>query len=71
MMGSDLVEKRLRTLPTISAITLPLGLIADLGMNHGGVPWINFSFRFIVVIILMVLIAAAQLWYFKKRGWFD
>jgi len=72
MAGSDLVEKRLRTLTIISAITLPLGLIAGLlGMNVGGVPWINFSLGFIVVIILMSIIAAAELWYFKKRGWFD
>ncbi len=72
MAGSDLVEKWLRTLTIISAITLPLGLIAGLlGMNVGGIPWINFSFGFIVVIILMVLIAAAELWYFKKREWFD
>jgi magnesium transporter len=72
MAGSDLVEKRLRTLTIISAITLPLGLIAGLlGMNVGGVPWITFSLGFIFVIILMVLIAAVELWYFKKRGWFD
>jgi magnesium transporter len=72
MAGSDLVEKRLRTLTIISAITLPLGLIAGLlGMNVGGVPWINFSLGFIFIIILMVLIAAGELWYFKKRGWFD
>ena len=43
MEGSALVEKRLRTLTIISAITLPLGLIAGLlGMNIGGVPGINF-----------------------------
>ena len=72
MAGSDLVEKRLRTLTIISAITLPLGLIAGLlGMNVGGVPWINFSLGFIVVIILMVIIAASELWYFKNKGWFD
>ena len=72
MAGSDLVEKRLRTLTIISAITLPLGLIAGLlGMNVGGVPWITFSLGFIVVIILMVVIAAVELWYFKQKGWFD
>jgi Mg2+ and Co2+ transporter CorA len=72
MAGSDLVEKRLRTLTIISAITLPLGLIAGLlGMNVGGVPWVTFSLGFIVVIILMVIIAAVELWYFKKKGWFD
>ena len=72
MAGSALVEKRLRTLTIISAITLPLGLIAGLlGMNVGGVPGISFSYGFVVVIILMVIIAAVELWYFKRKGWFD
>ena len=72
MEGSALVEKRLRTLTIISAITLPLGLIAGLlGMNVGGVPGINFSYGFITVIILMVIISAVELWYFKRKGWFD
>ena len=72
MSGSDLVEKRLRTLTIISAIPLPLGLIAGLlGMNVGGVPWINFSFGFVVVIILMIIITAAELWFFKRKGRFD
>jgi zinc transporter len=39
MAGSDRVEKRLRILTIVSAITLPLGLIAGLlGMNVGGLP---------------------------------
>jgi len=72
MAGSVLVEKRLRTLTIISVITLPLGLIAGLlGMNVGGVPGINFSYGFIVVILFMVIIAAVELWYFKRKGWFD
>jgi Mg2+ and Co2+ transporter CorA len=72
MVGSDRVEKRLRTLTIVAAITLPLGLIAGLlGMNVGGVPGINFSYGFITVIALMIVIAAAELWYFKRKGWFD
>jgi Mg2+ and Co2+ transporter CorA len=72
MAGSSLVEKRLRTLTIISVITLPLGLIAGLlGMNVGGVPGISFSYGFIVVIVLMVIIAAVELWFFRRNGWFD
>jgi len=38
-LGSDRAEKRLRILTIVSAITLPLGLIAGLlGMNVGGLP---------------------------------
>ena len=72
MAGSDRVEKRLRTLTIVSAITLPFGLIAGLlGMNVGGLPGMSVSYGFIIVIVLMVIIAAAELWYFKRKGWFD
>jgi zinc transporter len=72
MAGSDRVEKRLRILTIVSAITLPLGLIAGLlGMNVGGLPGSKFPYAFIIVIVLMVAIAVVDLWYFKRKGWFD
>jgi Mg2+ and Co2+ transporter CorA len=72
MAGSDRVEKRLRILTIVSAITLPLGLIAGLlGMNVGGLPGTTVSYGFIIVIGMMVIIAAVELWYFKRKGWFD
>jgi Mg2+ and Co2+ transporter CorA len=70
--GSTRMEKRLRTLTIVSTITLPFGLIAGLlGMNVGGLPGTQDHYGFIIVIILMVAIAAAELWYFKRKGWFD
>jgi Mg2+ and Co2+ transporter CorA len=72
MAGSARVEKRLRILTIISAITLPFALIAGLlGMNVGGLPWTETPLGFVIVICLMVFIAAAELWYFWKTGWFD
>jgi magnesium transporter len=72
MLGSDRVERRLRLLTIVSAITLPLGLVAGLlGMNVGGVPGINLSTGFFIVISLMSGIALIEYLYFKKRGWFD
>jgi Mg2+ and Co2+ transporter CorA len=71
-IGSDRVEKRLRVLTIISAITLPLGLVAGLlGMNVGGVPGINSPFGFVIVLGLMLIIMALMYWYFKKKGWFE
>jgi zinc transporter len=70
--GSARVEKRLRILTIISVITLPFALIAGLlGMNVGGLPWTQEPRGFIIVICLMVFIAAAELWYFWRTGWFD
>jgi magnesium transporter len=72
MAGSDRVDKRLRILTIVSAITLPLGLIAGLlGMNVGGVPGTTLPYGFIVVVLSMALITALEFWYFKRKGWFD
>jgi Mg2+ and Co2+ transporter CorA len=71
-VGSGRVEKRLRLLTIISAITLPLGLVAGLlGMNVGGLPGTTTNIGFIIVVGLMVLIIAVEYWYFKRKGWFD
>ena len=70
--GNVLVEKRLRLLTIVSAITLPLGLVAGLlGMNVGGVPGTTNNSGFIIVIFLMVLIVLVETWYFTRKGWFD
>jgi Mg2+ and Co2+ transporter CorA len=71
-VGSDRVEKRLRLLTIVSAITLPLGLVAGLlGMNVGGVPGTTARSGFIIVIILMILVVLVEYWYFKQKGWFE
>ena len=71
-MGNSRVEKRLRILTIISAITLPFSLIAGLlGMNVGGLPGIQDPQGFIIVIILMAVIGAFELWFFKRKGWLD
>jgi Mg2+ and Co2+ transporter CorA len=70
--GSSRVEKRLRILTIVSAITLPFSLIAGLlGMNVGGLPGTQDSMGFIIVIGLMLAIGAVELWYFKWKGWLD
>jgi Mg2+ and Co2+ transporter CorA len=71
-VGSSRVEKRLRILTIVSAITLPFSLIAGLlGMNVGGLPVTQDPQGFIIVIILMAVIGAVELWYFKRKGWLD
>jgi Mg2+ and Co2+ transporter CorA len=72
MAAGTRVEKRLRILTIVSAITLPLGLIAGLlGMNVGGLPGTQDAYGFIIVVSLMIAIALAELWYFRRKGWFD
>jgi len=72
MAGNDRVEKRLRVLTIISAITLPLGLITGLlGMNVGGLPGTSFAYGFLLVVLMMFVIAVIEFWYFKRKGWFE
>ncbi|HEX9098107.1 MAG TPA: CorA family divalent cation transporter [Candidatus Dormibacteraeota bacterium] len=53
-------------------MTLPLGLLAGLlGMNVGGVPGITDSDGFVIVVLLMATIVAAELLYFRMAGWLD
>jgi zinc transporter len=71
-LGNERVEKRLRLLTIVSAITLPLGLLAGLlGMNVAGVPGTKTPSGFSMVIILMVLIIIVEFWYFTRKGWLD
>lgn len=71
-VGSGRIEKRLRLLTIVSAITLPLGIVVGLlGMNVGGIPGTSNRYGFIVVLGFMVLIVALEYWYFKRNGWFD
>lgn len=71
MTQSDEVDRRLRILTIVSAVALPLGLIAGLlGMNVGGLPGGRAWYGFVVVVALMVVITVAELVYFQRRGWF-
>jgi len=72
VISGDRVEKRLRVLTILSAVTLPLGLITGLlGMNVGGMPGADLRHGFILVLVLMAAISAVELWYLKRAGWFD
>jgi zinc transporter len=70
--SNDRVEKRLRVLTIVSAITLPLGLLTGLlGMNVGGIPGTDQRYGFWWVLLLMGVVSAALLLFFRRRGWFE
>jgi len=71
-VGSSRVEKRLRILTIVSAVTLPFGLIAGLlGMNVGGLPATQDPQGFLIVIAMMLGIGAVELLYFYRKGWLE
>ena len=57
-------------LTAVSVIMLPLGLIAGLwGMNFDWMPMLHTEGGFWILLSLMVAIAVALYWAFRKRGW--
>ena len=68
----------LRYLPTIfpelsiiTAVFLPLGFVCSLlGVNVGGVPLQKADWAFWALCATFAIGVGAQLWIFKKRGWF-
>ncbi len=68
----ETTNNRLRLLTIISALFLPLTLIAGIyGMNFERMPELSWSFGYPLVLGSMVLIGAGMLWFFYRRGWFD
>ena len=67
----DKTNKRIRLLTIISAIFMPLTLIAGIyGMNFQNIPELTWSYGYPVVIALMFALAAVLLWMFYRKGWF-
>lgn len=68
----DKTNKRLAILTVLSAIFLPLTLLAGIyGMNFEVMPELNFPFAYPLVLILMLVIAVVMYRFFKTRGWLD
>ena len=66
------INRRLGRLTIISAIFLPLTLIAGIyGMNFEVMPELKHPFAYPVAIGSMVLIASGIYLYFRKKVWFD
>jgi len=67
----DKVNKRLRLLTIISAVFMPLTLIAGIyGMNFRYMPELTWPYSYPVVIVAMLAFAAVLLWAFHRKGWF-
>lgn len=70
MVLSDKVNTVVQKLTIISAIFLPLTLIASIyGMNFRYMPELENPLGYPAVLIAMAIIAVGQLIYFKKKGW--
>lgn len=67
----DQTNKRLRLLTILSAIFMPLTLIAGIyGMNFRYMPELEWFYGYPFIITLMFILAAVSLWIFYWKGWF-
>lgn len=60
----------MKTLAVLSAIVLPLSLIAGIyGMNFDNMPELKTPHGYFITLLVMALVAALLLLYFWRRGW--
>jgi magnesium transporter len=62
----------MKQLTIIATIFLPITFVTGIfGMNFGHMPQVEHDagFKFWIVLLVMALITAGQIWYFRKRGW--
>ena len=67
---ADALNRRMLFLAIVTAVFLPLGLIAGmLGINVGGIPGASNEHAFAVVCGLMIVIGGLQVWVLKRLRW--
>jgi zinc transporter len=73
-LGNRLSEQMNRTmyiLSLVAAVFLPLGLLTGLlGINVGGIPLAENAWGFVLVTVALVILAVAQIWFFRRRHFF-
>ena len=63
---------RLTVLTVISAVFLPLSLLAGIwGMNFEHMPELSLPHAYFFALGTMALVAVGMIWFLYKRGWFD
>lgn len=60
----------MKVLTIVSAIFIPLTFMAGIyGMNFENMPELGFKYGYFILMILMVIVASAMIFYFFKKGW--
>jgi len=71
LLLQDRTNNRLRILTIVSAIFMPLTLIAGIyGMNFHFMPELSWHWGYGVVLLVMFTLALGLIWYFYRKGWF-
>lgn len=69
---TGLLNRRLGLLTIISAIFMPLTLLAGVwGMNFENMPELSHPYAYPGALLLMAVVALGAAWIFYRRGWFE
>lgn len=72
MHSQDKTNRRLGILTILSAIFMPITLMAGIwGMNFEFMPELKLSFAYPVALGLMAALGAGMFYFFRKKGWFN
>ena len=67
---AEQMNKTMYVLSIVAGIFLPLGLLTGLlGINVGGIPGTENKWAFTLFCVLLLGIAGAQVWLFKRKKW--
>lgn len=71
LLNDQRANEVMRILTVFSTILLPLNFIASFyGMNFEYLPWLHYQYAPHALMVLMLGISIAAIWYFKRQGWF-
>lgn len=67
---SERIARNSNRLAALAALLLPPSVVAGLfGMNVGGIPGVNDSWAFAVVVAFVAISSVATLWFLKRANW--
>jgi magnesium transporter len=67
---SQRTNEVMKTLTLVASIFIPLSFLAGVyGMNFDEIPGIHRPEAFAIFVAVIVVIAGAMLWWFRRRGW--
>ena len=67
---SEQMNNKMYLLSVVAAIFLPLGFLTGLlGINVGGIPGAESRMGFAGFVLLLIVVVAVQIWFFKKKKW--
>jgi magnesium transporter len=72
MYAQDKTNRRLNMLTILSAIFMPITLLAGIwGMNFETMPELKYPFSYPIALGLMALIGSGMYLFFRRKGWLD